>query len=190
MSNTPTSAYSEFDSPFTTSGERQFLKQRRLSAPSSPQPQLTSGKLRARERDASPPPTPGPSQVRTPRKRASVAVTHDVYGKRDAAEDKGEDVMAAALAAVASSRNAESIGASGNRGKRNASRHPLPLEFHGRERQEGSEVSVCRRAIFRKMTLTVWSVCTFDTTSRSRFRAFETISVPFHKNRGLKSLFS
>lgn len=148
MSITPTSTLSEYNSPFSASSnaERRFIGQRRLSAPSSPGPDVRAlGK--ERERDASPPPTPGPSQARTPRKRASHAVTlveREEYRKRyEDDEQKEEDIMAAALAAVASSRNPESIGASGSRGKRNPTRQLLPLEFHDKDRREDDEVCDC-----------------------------------------------
>lgn len=62
-----------------------------------------------------------------------------MYRRRDE-ESQGDDVVAAALAAVASSRNAESSGPSGSRAKRNASRNPLPLEFCDDNKREAEEV--------------------------------------------------
>ncbi|KIP10184.1 hypothetical protein PHLGIDRAFT_125696 [Phlebiopsis gigantea 11061_1 CR5-6] len=134
MSNTPTSQHSEviFNFPI----DRAPSRQRRISPHNSP------GKNRPThtgKRDVSPPPSAGPSKPRTPRKRASAAVTA-AERERLHSEDEGQDdVMSAALAAVASSRRNGSPGESdtlGSVSRRGLSRNPLPLEFceqNGRE---------------------------------------------------------
>jgi hypothetical protein len=106
--------------PPTNEQDRQSAKHRRMSAPSSP------GQNLRRQRDASPPPAAGPSQSRSPHKRGAHSVSIQRYADD---EPEGEDLMAAALAAVASSRNPESIGPSAGRGKRLASRTGLPSAF-------------------------------------------------------------
>ncbi|RPD62254.1 hypothetical protein L226DRAFT_337925 [Lentinus tigrinus ALCF2SS1-7] len=101
----PPTSYSELQ-------DAASVRQRRISAPASP------GKMRtAREKDRA---EPGPS--RTPRsKRVSMALSaDDTYGRSD-----DEDVTAAALAAVASSRRSPTAGKKG--------RQPLPREFRDRK---------------------------------------------------------
>ncbi|KAI0688325.1 hypothetical protein BC835DRAFT_1419233 [Cytidiella melzeri] len=137
MSNTPTSVYSEVNPLLLVSStaDRQFTKSRRFSAPTSPEQDFRQ----QRDRDVSPTPTPGPSQARTPRKRSSHAVTQvereEIRQRYE--ELEGEDIMAAALAAVASSRHAESIGASAGRGK--TSRNLLPSAFRDGDEVDNTE---------------------------------------------------
>ncbi|KAH9947435.1 hypothetical protein B0H21DRAFT_778509 [Amylocystis lapponica] len=94
-------------------------RQRRISAPASPAKAM---KL-TRDRDRGP--SPGPS--RTQRKRISMVNAGEInYEQR---EDDEQDVMAAALAAVALSRRSPT----GSGGKKN--RQPLPKEFRERDRR-------------------------------------------------------
>ena len=155
MSATPTSAYSEAPNAFLTASsarninrDRSLSKNRRMSAPVSPGPDVLKSKQRERPpRDVSPEPTPGPSQARTPRKRLSQSTAHverKEAGRRQGNGDGergvtgGEDIMSAALAAVAVSR-AESVTASASRGKR-VVRNPLPSAFKDGENGEGVSV--------------------------------------------------
>ncbi|PSS06586.1 hypothetical protein PHLCEN_2v3644 [Hermanssonia centrifuga] len=134
LSGTPTSAYAPPES----------IRPRRISAPSSPTKSSRRNEETARD------PSPGPS--RTPRKRASMAVSaSDVRrdagdededrGALDEDEDRGaldeRDVTAAALAAVASSRRSPSTAS-----RRNPTRQPLPREFRELDRRsDGKKVS-------------------------------------------------
>ncbi|KAI0766457.1 hypothetical protein BD413DRAFT_672974 [Trametes elegans] len=92
------------------------VRQRRISAPASP------GKVRRTTRDRDRGPSPGPS--RASRNRVSTTLSVDEgYGQY---RSDDEDVTAAALAAVASSRR--DPGSSGKKG-----RQPLPREFRERK---------------------------------------------------------
>jgi hypothetical protein len=125
MSNTPTSQHSEVILPIFNDTSRS----RRTSAPSSPRHSRSS---RLPGRNSSPPPTPGPSQVRSPRKRASMAVTASEREQLHEGNGVEQDVMSAALAAVASARRSRSPGGSGAANsvrRRGLSRTPLPREF-------------------------------------------------------------
>ncbi|KAI0821962.1 hypothetical protein BC628DRAFT_1391667 [Trametes gibbosa] len=110
----PPSAFPEIRAPAS-------VRQRRISAPASP----SKVGRPARDRDRAP--SPGPS--RTTRKRVSTALSVDEgYGQY---RSDDEDVTAAALAAVASSRR------SPNGGSAKKGRQPLPREF--RERKVSDE---------------------------------------------------
>ncbi|KAI0087755.1 hypothetical protein BDY19DRAFT_994650 [Irpex rosettiformis] len=152
MSATPTSAIPEATNNLFTSSstkatrDRSLSKYRRMSAPGSPGQDALKLKQRERPpRDASPEPTPGPSQARTPRKRLSHSTAYVEReeerrrngNREDETEGAGrDDIMSAALAAVALSR-AESVGVSASRGKR-VSRNPLPSAFRDEEGGEGT----------------------------------------------------
>ncbi|KAI0631968.1 hypothetical protein C8Q77DRAFT_1218535 [Trametes polyzona] len=111
----PPSAFPDIRAPAS-------VRQRRISAPPSP------GKVGRSTRDRDRAPSPGPS--RTTRKRVSTALSVDEgYEQYRSDED---DVTAAALAAVASSRR--SPGSSGKK-----PRQPLPREFM--ERKSSDEKS-------------------------------------------------
>lgn len=128
--STPTSQHSEVVL-YPTAGEPS--RPRRISAPSSPAQGVRSAKLS--DRNQSPPPSPGPSKARTPRKRASMAVTANERGQLRHEEDGEVDVMSAALAAVASSRRSRSPGGTGagSVSRRGLSRNPLPREFRDQD---------------------------------------------------------
>ncbi|TBU31791.1 hypothetical protein BD311DRAFT_775768 [Dichomitus squalens] len=110
------------------------IRQRRISAPASP------GKARAAARDKDRE-SPGPS--RTPRKRVSVA--HSVDESYGHYRSDDEDVTAAALAAVASSRRSPTGGKKG--------RQLLPREFRDRklsdEKVTSNEPATPRRSSSR-----------------------------------------
>lgn len=137
---TPTSQHSEVIFSFPV--ERTTSRQRRISAPNSPGKMLSSRTGKLPDRNISPPPSPGPPKARTPRKRASMAVTASEREQSHVNDEGKDDVMSAALAAVASSRRSRSPGgsvAAGSVSRRGVNRNPLPREFR---EQSGREFDV------------------------------------------------
>lgn len=127
MSNTPTSQHSEVILPVFNGSTRS----KRISAPPSPGKGRST---RVLDREQSPPPTAGPSKVRTPRKRTSMAITASEMERFNQENGGEDDVLNAALAAVASTRRSRSpsVGAS-SVSRRGLNRNPLPREFRESE---------------------------------------------------------
>ncbi|EKM51566.1 uncharacterized protein PHACADRAFT_261778 [Phanerochaete carnosa HHB-10118-sp] len=115
MSDTPTSQYSDIILPFV--GDKDSARARRISAPVSPAKTQSSRLGRSGDRTRSPSPSPDPFSSRTPRKRASVAITASDKNELRQADAGGNDVISAALAAA------------GSVSKRGVGRNPLPKEF-------------------------------------------------------------
>lgn len=144
MSNTPTSQHSEVILPVFNGSTRS----KRISAPTSPGKARSS---RVPDREQSPPPTPGPSKVRTPRKRTSMAITASEMEQFHQENGGEQDVLNAALAAVASTRRSRSpsVGAS-SVSRRGLNRNPLPREF----REPETHVCVhCHASCFESLML-------------------------------------
>lgn len=141
--STPTSQHSEVIFSFPI--ERSTSRQRRISAPGSPGKVQSARTGKLPDRNVSPPPSPGPSKVRTPRKRASMAVTASEREHSHVHDEGKDDVMSAALAAVASSRRSRSPGGSstvGSVSRQGSGRNPLPREFREQNGRE-FDVRVC-----------------------------------------------